>query len=225
MYRTSCLLRSIGRTLAVLVLTTSVSQAAGLLTPSDGSLPTLSIRDHQVDVLVQDGYAVTTVEQVFHNPHARDLEATYSFPVPEHATVAELTVWIDGTPVTGEVLPKERAEEVYQSERAAGRDAGIAVKDAYRTFDIRVAPVRAGQDTRVRFVYLQSIGIDHGIGRYVYPLEEGGVDEAKLAFWTASTEVQDRFRFGLRLRSGYPVEAVRMPNASDARIDKLDAQR
>ncbi|EGV17305.1 VIT and vWA domain-containing protein [Thiocapsa marina] len=225
MYRTSRLLRSVGRTLAVLLLTTSVGQAAGLLTPSDGSLPALSIRDHQVDVLVQDGYAVTTVEQVFHNPHDRDLEATYSFPVPEHGTVAELTVWIDGKPVSGEVLAKERAEEVYQSERAAGRDAGIAVKDAYRTFDIRVAPVRAVQDTRVRFVYLQPIGIDHGIGRYVYPLEEGGVDEAKLAFWTASTEVQDRFRFDLRLRSGYPVEAVRMPNASNARIEKLDAQR
>lgn len=225
MYDASRLFGAIGRTLAVLVLTTSVGQAAGLLTPSDGSLPALSIRDHQVDVLIQDGYAVTTVEQVFHNPHARDLEATYSFPVPEQGTVAELTVWIDGQPVTGEVLPKERAEEVYQSERAAGRDAGIAVKDAYRTFDIRVDPVRAGQDTRVRFVYLQPIGIDHGIGRYVYPLEEGGVDEAKLAFWTASTEVQDRFRFDLRLRSGYPVEAVRMPNASDARIDKLDAQR
>ncbi|MFB1489050.1 MULTISPECIES: VIT and VWA domain-containing protein [unclassified Thiocapsa] len=225
MYDASRPFGAIGRTLAVLLLTTSVGQAAGLLTPSDGSLPALSIRDHQVDVLVQDGYAVTTVEQVFRNPHARDLEATYSFPVPEQGTVAELTVWIDGQPVTGEVLPKEHAEEVYQSERAAGRDAGIAVKDAYRTFDIRVAPVRAGQDTRVRFVYLQPIGIDHGIGRYVYPLEEGGVDEAKLAFWTASTEVQDRFRFDLRLRSGYPVEAVRMPNASDARIAKLDAQR
>ncbi len=122
-------------------------------------------------------------------------------------------------------MPKERAEEVYQSERAAGRDADIAVKDAYRTFDIRVAPVRAGQDTRVRFVYLQPIGIDHGIGRYVYPLEEGGVDETKLAFWTASTEVQDRFRFDLHLRSGYPIDAMRMPNASDARIEKLDAQR
>ncbi|MCG6897026.1 MAG: hypothetical protein LJE60_07975 [Thiocapsa sp.] len=35
------------------------------------------------------------------------------------------------------------------------------------TFDIRVAPMRAGQDTRIRLVYLQPIAIDHGIGRYV----------------------------------------------------------
>jgi Ca-activated chloride channel homolog len=225
MFRTTQLLRGIGQSIAVLCLTTSVSQAAGLLTPADGTLPALTIRDHQVDVLVQDGYAVTTVEQIFHNPHGQDLEATYSFPVPEHGSVAELTLWIDNKPVTGEVLPKERAEEVYQAERTAGRDAGIATKDAYRSFDVRVDPVRAGQETRVRLVYLQPIVIDHGIGRYVYPLEEGGVDEAKLAFWTASTEVKERFSFDLRLRSGYPVEAVRMPNVGGALVNKLDEQR
>ncbi|MCU7858045.1 MAG: hypothetical protein KZQ79_20530, partial [Candidatus Thiodiazotropha sp. (ex Lucinoma borealis)] len=37
--------------------------AAGLLTPSDGSLPPLQIRDHQVEVVIEDGYAVTQVEQ------------------------------------------------------------------------------------------------------------------------------------------------------------------
>jgi Ca-activated chloride channel homolog len=219
------LIRTLAQSLTILWLTTSMSQAAGLLTPTDGSLPALTIRDHQVDVLVQDGYAVTTVDQVFSNPHGQDLEANYSFPVPEHGTVAEFTVWIDGKPVTGEVLPKDQAEDLYQSERTAGRDAGIATRDAYRTFDIRVAPVRAGQDTRVRFVYLQPIGIDHGIARYVYPLEEGGVDETRLAFWTASPEVEDRFQFDLRLRSGYPVEAVRMPNTNGALVHKLDEQR
>ncbi|MDN3686040.1 hypothetical protein QW180_30720 [Vibrio sinaloensis] len=31
----------------------------------------------------------------------------------------------------------------------------------------------------MRLVYMQDALLDHGIGRYVYPLEEGGVDEAK----------------------------------------------
>ena len=56
------------------------TQAAGLLTPGDGSLPALEIRDHRVEVLIEDGYAITTVEQIFANPHDRDLEAWYSFP-------------------------------------------------------------------------------------------------------------------------------------------------
>lgn len=194
------------------------TQAAGLLTPGDGSLPALEIRDHRVEVLIEDGYAITTVEQVFANPHDRDLEAWYSFPVPARGSVVELTVWIDGQPVTGEVLERQQARRLYEEEKAAGRDAGITEKDSYKTFETRVSPVRAGQDTRVRLVYLQPAQVDTGIGRYVYPLEEGGVDEHKLAFWTAREEVTGKFSFDLRVKSAYPVEAVRMPNQPQALV-------
>ena len=199
------------------------AQAAGLLTPSDGSVPSLEIRDHQVEVVIEDGYAITSVEQVFVNPHGRDLEAQYSFPVPAHGTVVELTVWIDGQPVTGEVLEREQAQQLYEQEKAAGRDAGITEKDSYKTFETRISPVRAGQDTRVRLVYLQPAQVDTGIGRYVYPLEEGGVDEAKLAFWTANEQVTGNFSFDLEVRSAYPVEAVRMPNQPQAVIQSMGA--
>ena len=198
-----------------------VTQAAGLLQPADGSLPPLEIRDHEVQVVIEDGYAVTQVEQVFFNPHDRDLEAHYSFPVPEHGSVAEFTLWIDGKPVTGEVLEKQEARQVYEEEKAAGRDAGLTEKDEYRTFEVQVSPVRAGQETRIRLVYLQPAHVDTGIGRYVYPLEEGGVDEAKLAFWTANERVERNFSFDVKIRSAYPIEAVRMPNQPQAQLNQL----
>jgi Ca-activated chloride channel family protein len=201
----------------------STSQAAGLLTPSDGSLPALQILDHNVKVVIEDGYAITSVEQVFHNPHAQDLEARYSFPIPEHGSVAEFTVWIDGKPVTGEVLEKQQARQLYESEKAAGRETGITEKDSYKTFETSVSPVRASQDTRIRLVYLQPAHIDTGIGRYVYPLEEGGVDEQKLAFWTANEKVENHFSFDLQLRSAYPVDALRLPNQPQAQINQQGA--
>ena len=208
----------LGLVLLAASLFAGYTQAAGLLTPGDGSLPALEIRDHQVDVVIEDGYAITTIEQVFVNPHDRDLEAQYSFPLPAHGTVVELTVWIDGQPVTGEVLEQEQARQLYEEEKAAGRDAGITEKDSYKTFETRISPVRARQDTRVRLVYLQPAEVDTGIGRYVYPLEEGGVDEAKLAFWTANEQVSGKFSFDLQIKSVYPVEAVRMPNQPQAII-------
>ncbi len=85
--------------------------AAGLLTPADGARPALEIQDHVVKVVIEDGYAITTVEQVFRNPHPTDLEAIYSFPVPENAAVSEFTYWIDGKPVSGEVVTKEKAPD------------------------------------------------------------------------------------------------------------------
>ena len=202
---------------------TGLVQAAGLLTPTDGSTPKLDIRQHHVDVVIEDGYAITTVDQVFFNPHAMDLEAVYSFPVPNKAAVAEFTVWIDGKPISGEVLEKKRARQVYEDEKSAGRDAGLMEQDDYRTFDTSVSPVRAGQNTRIRFAYIQPAHVDTGIGRYVYPLEEGGVDEQKLAFWTANETVEEAFSFKLRLKSGYPVEALRLPNHPQALIAQQDA--
>jgi Ca-activated chloride channel family protein len=199
-----------------LLIITGSSHAAGLLTPANGQHPALEIKQHDVNVIIEDGYAITRVDQVFHNPHGQDLEAIYSFPVPEKGAVAEFTVWIDGKPVTGEVLEKKQARQVYETEKAAGRDAGLTEKDAYKTFDISVTPVRAGQDTRIRFVYMQPAHVDTGIGRYVYPLEEGGVDEQKLAFWTANEQVKEQFSFNLQLKSAYPVEALRLPNQPQA---------
>ena len=41
--------------------------AAGLLTPRDSSLAAPQIRSHQVEVTIEDGYAITQVDQVFRN--------------------------------------------------------------------------------------------------------------------------------------------------------------
>ena len=201
-----------------LLLAAASAQAAGLMTPTEGGVPPLKLREQHVTVDVEDGYAITEVEQVFHNPHDRDLEAHYRFPVPAKGTVAEFTVWIDGKPVVGEVLPREKARQVYEQEKAAGREAGLTEKDEYKAFDVLVNPVRGGGDTRVRLVYMQPAGVDTGVGRYVYPLEEGGVDQRQLDFWTANERVEEHFTFTLNLRAGYPVAAVRVPDQPGAAI-------
>ena len=200
------------------------AQTAGLMTPVDTDLPQLEIREHHVNVVIEDGYATTTVEQVFGNPNRSDLEAIYSFPVPEKAAVGEFTFWIDGQPVTGEVLEKEQAREVYEAEKQAGREAAITEQDSYRSFDISVYPVRADQDVRIRLTYIQPVHVDTSIGRYVYPLEDGGVDEQRLSFWTYQEEVRERFSFKLLFRSSWPIDEFRLPKHPQAEIRMLSDQ-
>ena len=200
---------------------TQFSNAAGLLTPSDGSLPALQIKQHHVNVVIEDGYAITTVEQTFYNPNSQDLEAIYSFPVPEKASVGEFTYWIDNVPITGEVVEKQRAREIYEAEKSQGREAAVTEQDDYRTFDISVTPVRAQQDVKIRLVYIQPTHVDASIGRYVYPLEEGGVDEEKLAFWTYNDAVTEAFSFNVNMRSSYPIDDVRLPKHPQASATQL----
>jgi Ca-activated chloride channel family protein len=217
--------RAVSRTLKVLTLgalgLTGTSYAAGLMTPA-GGLPELEIKSHDVLVTIEDGYSVTQVDQVFSNPHGQDLEATYHFPVPARAAVSEFTVWIDGKPVIGEVLEKQHAQTIYQAEKAAGRETGIATKTKHYNFEIKVSPVRAAQDTRIRLVYLQAATIDTGIGRYVYPLEDGGTDDQATDFWTANNKVRESFSFTMKLRSGYPVSGLRIPAHPQATITQVN---
>jgi len=201
------------------------SRAAGLLAPADGSLPPLQIEDHQVRVVVEDAYVITTIDQRFRNPHGRDLEAVYAFPVPDAAAVAEFTYWIDGKPVTGEVRPKAEAERIYRHERAAGREAAVTSQDGERTFDMKVWPVRANSDVRVRLAYLQPAHVDTGIGRYQYPLEDGGVDEQAQAFWTTQEVVRGSFGFEMLIRSAAPIAALRLPQHPQAEIRRLDEKQ
>ncbi len=208
----------------VLLITINTGQAAGLLKPINGSQSEIGIRSHKVKVVIEDGYAITTVDQVFYNSGNQELEAIYSFPIPEKAAVSELTLWIDGQAVHGEVLEKKQARKIYQEEKSAGRETALTEQDGYKTFDTRVSSVRAGENIRIRLVYIQPAHVDTGIGHYVYPLKEGGVDDLKNAFWTAETTVKEFFSFDLQVRSSYPIEAVRVPNHSSAQINQVSNQ-
>jgi Ca-activated chloride channel homolog len=198
--------------------------AAGLMTPASGNLPQLEIRQHHVSVVIEDGYAITTVDQVFYNPNDSALEAIYSFPVPEKSSVGEFTYWIDGKPVTGEVLEKKQARDIYEQEKAQGRETAITEKDKYKTFDSSVYPVAPLQDVKIRLVYIQPTHVDHGIGNYVYPLEDGGVDEEKLAFWSYNDAVTEAFSFKLKLRSSYPIDGVRLPKHPQVSSNSISEQ-
>ncbi len=200
-------------------------QAAGLMTPSNGFSPELTIKQHHVDVVIEDGYAITTVDQTFFNPSDQALEAIYSFPVPHKASVGEFTYWIDGKPVTGEVLEKAKARTVYEQEKAQGRETALTEQDAYRSFDSSVYPVQAQDKVQIRLVYIQPVHVDLGIGRYEYPLEEGGTDEEKLAFWTYNETVDEAFSFNLTMRSSYPIDSFRLPQHPQAAITMQSNQQ
>ncbi|HEY8570665.1 VIT and VWA domain-containing protein [Microbulbifer sp.] len=205
-------------------LVPGLTMAAGLLTPANSNLPQLEIKEHHVNVVIEDGYAITEVEQTFANPHDRELEAIYSFPVPEKASVGEFTYWIDGKPVTGEVMRKQQARELYEQEKSQGRRTALTEQDEYRSFDSRVYPVLPNDTVRIRLVYIQPVHAELGIGHYAYPLEEGGVDEERMAFFTYQEHVQEAFSFKLTMRSSYPIDQFLMPAHPQAQVQRSSDQ-
>ena len=76
-----------GLAMAAVLFMADHVQAAGLLIADGGFGGALEIKQHDVKVVVNNGVAVTEVEQVFVNKD-RVLEAPYTFPVPMDASVA-----------------------------------------------------------------------------------------------------------------------------------------
>ncbi|MBL8843038.1 MAG: VWA domain-containing protein [Planctomycetes bacterium] len=172
---------------------------------------TLELRDHHVEVVIQDGFARTEVTQTWFNPNGADCEAWYEFPVPRDASLGEMSIFAGETLLQGEVVAKEQAQQVYEEERSAGRDAGLAEQNSFLTWRFRLARVPANAETKCRFAYYEPLEIDTGVGRYLYPLEPGGTDDAAQSFWSGEAIAERSFSFHALVRSAAPIDRVRLP--------------
>jgi Ca-activated chloride channel family protein len=200
--------------------------AAGTLTPLGSDDQPVQILDHHVEVAITNGFSRTEVTQTFFNPNDRDVEALYAFPLPKSASLSELEVRSGEVTIEGEVVERERAQQVYDAEKAAGREAALSRQEEQRRFEFLISPVRAQSQVLARFVYYQPLEVDTGVGRYVYPLQDGGTDERAKAFWYAEEKVQGRFTLDLELVSVWPVESVRTNREQSVTVmDRLDEGR
>ncbi len=197
--------------LATLAAGLSSAFAGGTLIPKGSPHAPIQIRSHQVNVTLNNGFAQTEVLQTFFNPNSTDLEAIYAFPVPKSASLSEVTIVTGEKTLNGEVLPKAEAAKAYEEEKKAGNDAGLATKNSFLTYEFKVSPVRANAEVNLRFVYYQPLEIDSGVGRYLYPLEDGGTDDAAKSFWTTHTQVEGAFSINVELKSAWPIADVRVP--------------
>jgi len=184
-------------------------QAAGLLIADGGFGGVLEIKEHDVQVTINNGIAVTKVTQVFHNTEKRQVEALYTFPVPKAASVANFSMWINGKEMVGEVLEKQRAREIYNSYKQQRRDPGLLEQVDYRTFEMRIFPIRPEADQKVEITYYQELDFDHDTATYVYPLAtvtRKGVD----------SRTTGKFAIGFDVKSAVPIVELESPSHGKA---------
>jgi Ca-activated chloride channel family protein len=177
---------------------------------ADGGLGgVLEIKEHNVQVTINNGIAVTKVTQVFHNTEKRQVEALYTFPVPRGASVANFSMWINGKEMVGEVLEKQRAREIYNSYKQVRRDPGLLEQTDFRTFDMRIFPIGPDADQKVEITYYQELDFDHDTATYVYPLAtvtRKGVDARPVG----------KVAIGFDIKSAVPIAELNSPSHGDA---------
>lgn len=152
----------------------------------------LVIRYHHVDVTIEDQIAVTRVDQVFYNPNEWVVEGTYVFPLPLDATVTEFTLWVDGSPVKGEVLDAEAARAYYEETVRELRDPALLEYQGRGAVKASVFPIQPKDERRITLEYTQALTAENGLVRYIYPLNTEKFSLLPLEDVRVSVEIRDR---------------------------------
>ncbi|KKH95957.1 hypothetical protein EO95_17575 [Methanosarcina sp. 1.H.T.1A.1] len=105
---------------------------------------------------VNNGYAITTVEEKLSNPAETAVEDKFSFLIPEEAFISGFTLIIDGKEYRAGVLPKKEASERFESAASEGRTAGLLETKDENLFAYALS-FEPGQSIIVKLTYEQAL--------------------------------------------------------------------
>jgi hypothetical protein len=198
------LLGAIAALLATLLIPMAPAHASGLLISKGGFGGRLEIKEQDIRVTINNGIAITEVNQVFLNTESRIVEALYVFPVPNGASVSNFSMIIAGKEMIGEVVEKQRAREIYESYKRTKKDPGLLEQVDYKMFEMRVFPIQPNAEQHIKVTYYQPLDFDHDTATYVYPLATStqGVDE----------RTTGKFAMTLDIKSEIPVSEIKSPS-------------
>jgi Ca-activated chloride channel homolog len=130
----------------------------------------LTIKYHRVTATIEDQVATTRVDQLFLNEHSWTAEGTYIFPLPHGAAVSEFIMWVDGQPVTAEILEAGEARRIYDDIVRTLRDPALLEYVGQDLVKASIFPIPPGETRRIELEYSQVLPAANGLVHYVYPL-------------------------------------------------------
>lgn len=175
----------------------------------------LAIRYHHVTVTIRDQVAITHVDQVFYNPNDWQIEGTYIFPIPLGAAVTDFILWIDGTPVQGQVLDATQARQTYESIVATMRDPALLEYVGQGAVQARIFPIAPYSERRIELEYTQALPAEGGLVRYVYPLNTERFSVLPLESVSVSVDIES----SVPIRATYsPSHDISITRESDTHV-------
>jgi hypothetical protein len=191
--------------LALAVAAISPAQAGIVLPTEDPQNPVrvpLTVVTQEVDVVITDQVATTTLVQVFRNDSGTRVGGTYLLPLGPAASVQEYAFWIGGRRVASTVGEKKEAQETFEGAQNRGEAASMVEQTDENTFTAKFTPLDPGELRRFEVVYSELLPYEAGKVRYSHPLDyaESGLPPV------------DDLRVSVRVEDGKPITSVRAPS-------------
>ncbi|MCK5109611.1 MAG: hypothetical protein KAR25_07960, partial [Methanosarcinales archaeon] len=123
---------------------------------------------------VNNGYAITSIEEKLTNPYNIATDDEFRFLIPDSAFISGFSLFIDGVEYEADVLPKKEADERFEVAVSEGRTAGVLKTKEENIFSYSLS-FEPHQSIIVRLTYEQPVKKTLGEYEYVLSLRETDV--------------------------------------------------
>lgn len=143
----------------------------GALRLADGTFCPLTHTDVKAEI--SGLVARVTLTQQFVNPSADRVEAVYTFPLPQHAAVDDMTLTTGGRVIRGVIARREEARQIYERAREAGHTAALLEQERPNIFTQSVANIPPNGPVTIEISYVELLDYDEGRYAFVFPMVVG----------------------------------------------------
>ncbi len=123
----------------------------------NGADQPIQLRAVKIDTEITGTIAHTTTELLFYNPNQRVLEGELQFPLAGGQTITAFAMDVDGKMRDAVPVDKPRAQAVFEDITRQNIDPGLLQVTQGNNFKLRVYPLNALQEKRVRIRTIESL--------------------------------------------------------------------
>ena len=117
--------------------------------------------------------ARVTVTQIFANTATQNIQAVYTFPLPQDAAVDDMTIQIGDRTVRGLIKRREEARAIYEHAKNTGHVAALLDQERPNIFTQSVANILPGEQITVTISYVETLRYEAGSYEFVFPMVVG----------------------------------------------------
>lgn len=154
---------------AVPVVVPDALTAPPLIRAPEAKIP-IALREAKLDVETHGSLARTTLLLTLYNPNDRLLEGNLEFPLQPGQQVSAFALDVDGTLRDAVPVPKQKAQQVFESIERRNVDPGLLEQTAGNHFRLRVYPIPARGTRQVRLVIDEALRRDGDAWRLDVPV-------------------------------------------------------
>jgi Ca-activated chloride channel family protein len=131
------------------------NSAFGLVAWLEKTRVALPLKGVECRFSVTGAIACVEIDQIYHQNSARPLDCTYTFPLPAGAAVYRCELHVNGRVIRAKVEEKEKAQQIFREQKAAGRRAALVETERENLFTLSLGNVQPGDLIIVRFAWFQ----------------------------------------------------------------------